>query len=224
MGERQTVLIVDDEPALVDGRAAQLADQYDTRTAYDGEAALEVLDGEDGDVDVVFLDRRMPGRPGEAVLEAIRERGYGCRVVMLTGVEPDADVVEMGFDEYLVKPVEADDLRAVVERLLARSSAGVDVDDGVLDVLGDPKTRHCWYVLAKESHSARGLADATGYSLPTVYRRLNALRQADLIASQIAIDPGGDHYETFAAVPTRIEVEIPGEDPVAVERFETEPA
>lgn len=221
MGDRPTVLFVDDEPALADGRAAQLSDQYDTRTAYDGEAALEVVDD---DVDVVFLDRRMPGRSGEAVLESIRERGHDCRVVMVTGVEPDADVVEMGFDEYLVKPIEADDLREAADRLLARSPADVDVDDGVLDVLGDPKTRHCWYVLAKESHSARELADATGYSLPTVYRRLNALRQADLIASQLAIDPGGDHYETFAAVPTRIEIEIPGEDAVAVERYETEPA
>ena len=221
MGDRPTVLFVDDEPALADGRAAQLSDQYDTRTAYDGRAALEVLDD---DVDVVFLDRRMPGRPGEAVLESIRERGHDCSVVMVTGVEPDADVVEMGFDEYLVKPVEADDLREAADRLLARSPAGVDVDDGVLDVLGDPKTRHCWYVLARESHSARELADATGYSLPTVYRRLNALKQADLIAAQVAIDPGGDHYETFAAVPTRIEIEIPGEDAVAVERYETEPA
>ena len=59
---------------------------------------------------------------------------------MLTGVEPDADVVEMGFDECLVKPVEADDLPEVVERLLTRSSAGLDVNDRVLDVLGDPKT------------------------------------------------------------------------------------
>ena len=221
MGDRPTVLFVDDEPALADGRAAQLSDQYDTRTAYDGAAALEVLDDA---VDVVFLDRRMPGRPGEAVLESIRERGHDCRVVMVTGVEPDADVVEMGFDDYLVKPVEADDLREAADRLLARSPAGVDVDDGVLDVLGDPKTRHCWYVLARGSHSARELAEATGYSLPTVYRRLNALRQADLIASQLAIDPGGDHYETFAAVPTRIEIEIPGDDAVAVERYETETA
>lgn len=221
MDDRPTVLFVDDEPALADGHAAQLSDEHDTRTAHDGRSALETLDA---DVDVVFLDRRMPGLTGEEVLEAIRENGYDCRVVMLTGVEPAADIVEMGFDEYLVKPVGADELRATVDRLLTEGP--VDVDDEVLDTLGDPKTRHCWYALIGESFSARELVDATGFSLTTVYRRLNALKQAGLVTSRDEIDPAGDHYETFAAVPTRIEVEVGTDDRVAVDvqRFDEQTA
>ncbi len=219
MGKDETVLFVDDEPALADGHAARLADWYNTMSAYDGKATLETIDDT---VDVVFLDRRMPDMAGKQVLESIRDAGYDCDVVMLTGVEPDADVIEMGFDEYLVKPVDTDELRDTIDRL--RSGPADEPHDQILDTLGDPKTRHCWYTLATESMSAQELAETTGYSLPTVYRRLHALRQADLITSQIELDPGGDHYESFTAVPTRIEVEITDGHRVDIEQPDTQTA
>jgi len=58
----------------------------------------------DETVDVVLLDRMMPGMSGQEVLAAIRERGLDCRVAMVTAVDADFDVIEMGFDEYLGKP------------------------------------------------------------------------------------------------------------------------
>lgn len=112
-----TILIVDDEPALADGHASQL-DDHDVRTAYDGAEALESLDP---DVDIVLLDRRMPGLSGDEVLERIRTAGFDCRVIMLTGVEPSVDIVEMGFDEYLQKPVRGEELRETVERVHQRT-------------------------------------------------------------------------------------------------------
>lgn len=114
---KPTILIVDDEPALADGHASQL-DDYDVRTAYDGAEALESLDP---DVDIVLLDRRMPGLSGDEVLERIRTAGFDCRVIMLTGVEPSVDIVEMGFDEYLQKPVRGEELRETVERVHQRT-------------------------------------------------------------------------------------------------------
>lgn len=113
-----TVLIADDEPGLADGHAARLP-EYDVRTAYDGTEALEALTE---DVDVVLLDRRMPGLSGDEVLEHIRERGLGCRVAMLTGVEPDVDIISMGFDEYLTKPISRTELREAIERMRQRST------------------------------------------------------------------------------------------------------
>lgn len=112
-----TILIVDDEAALADGHASQL-DDHDVRTAYDGAEALEALDP---DVDIVLLDRRMPGLSGDEVLERIRAEGFDCRVIMLTGVEPSVDIVEMGFDEYLEKPVREGELRETVERVHQRT-------------------------------------------------------------------------------------------------------
>jgi CheY-like chemotaxis protein len=110
-----TVLIVDDEEAVADVYALRLREEYETRTAYGGEEALEVIDGA---VDAVLLDRRMPDLSGDEVLERIREAGYGCKVIMLTAVDPGMDILEMDFDDYLCKPVEKSDLVAAIEQQL----------------------------------------------------------------------------------------------------------
>lgn len=114
-----TVLVVDDERDLADLYRAWLADEFDVRVAYDGESALEQLD--EG-VDVVLLDRRMPSLSGDEVLDTIRDRSIDCRVAMVTAVEPDVDIVELGFDEYLQKPVDRQQLVDTVNRLVRRSS------------------------------------------------------------------------------------------------------
>lgn len=113
-----TVLVVDDERGIVEGHAARLESRYEVRVAYDGAEALDRLDDA---VDVVLLDRRMPGLRGEAVLDEIREHGYDCRVAMLTGVDPGFDILDMGFDDYLTKPVGTEELFEVVERMLQRT-------------------------------------------------------------------------------------------------------
>jgi DNA-binding response OmpR family regulator len=120
------VLVVEDEPDLADLYATWLKDEYRVRTAYGGREALEELDDE---VAVVLLDRRMPDLSGDEALEAIRERGVDCRVAMVTAVEPDFDIVEMGFDDYLVKPVSRDSLKETVENLLLRSSYDVGIQE-----------------------------------------------------------------------------------------------
>jgi len=117
--EQATVLVVDDEKDLADLYAAWLSGEYDVRTAYGGDEALEKLDG---DVDVALIDRLMPDLSGDEVLAAIRERGYDCRVAMVTAVEPDFDIVGMGFDDYLVKPVDSDGLLRIVDQLLTRDT------------------------------------------------------------------------------------------------------
>ncbi|MEF8782473.1 MAG: response regulator [Haloarculaceae archaeon] len=118
MGET-TVLVVEDEQGLRETYRAALESEYEVRTASDGEAALETVDDA---VDIVFLDRRMPGLSGDEVLHEVRDRGVDCRVVMVTAVDPDTDLLQMDFDEYLVKPVETDRLRGAVERMLARDA------------------------------------------------------------------------------------------------------
>lgn len=113
-----TVLVVDDERAIVDGHAARLESRYDVRTAYDGREAIEQLDGS---VDVVLLDRRMPGLTGEEVLARVRDRDLRCRVAMLTGVEPSFDIIDMGFDDYLRKPISKEELLETVDRMVRRA-------------------------------------------------------------------------------------------------------
>lgn len=112
------VLIVDDEAEVADVYALRLRDEYDTQTAYGGEEALDVLDEA---VDVVLLDRRMPKVSGDDVLSTIRDRGLDTRVIMITAVDPDFDIVDMPFDDYLCKPVQKGDLVAAIEQQLTAS-------------------------------------------------------------------------------------------------------
>jgi DNA-binding response OmpR family regulator len=115
MDDTPTVLIVDDEEDVVDIYELSLSREYDVRTAYDGTEALQQVDET---VNAVLLDRRMPGLSGDEVLAEIRSRGIDVRVAMVTAVDPDFDVVEMGFDAYLTKPVGDDELHETVEELL----------------------------------------------------------------------------------------------------------
>ena len=118
MTRTATVLVVEDERELADLFADWLDASYDVRTAYTAEDALEEFDE---DVDVVLLDRRLPETSGDDVLEAVRERGSDCQVAMVTAVDPDYDILELGFDAYVVKPVDREELGSLVSRLLARS-------------------------------------------------------------------------------------------------------
>jgi DNA-binding response OmpR family regulator len=112
--ERATVLVVEDEDNVADLFENVLSEEYHVRRAANGGEALSKLD--DG-VDVVLLDRRMPDISGDQALDEIEARGLNCRVAMVTAVDPDFDVIDMGFDDYLSKPVRADELRETVERL-----------------------------------------------------------------------------------------------------------
>jgi len=120
--ETPVVLIVEDEPDVAETYNLWLDSDYEVRMAQSGDEGLAELDE---DVDVVLLDRMMPGLSGDEVLERIRERDFECRVAMVTAVEPDFDILEMGFDAYLCKPIRSEQLHDTVENLLERS----DYDD-----------------------------------------------------------------------------------------------
>lgn len=128
-----TVLLVDDDRELVDAYVSQLDSRYTVRVAYSGREALETLDSS---VDVVLLDRRLPDRSGEEILDTIRDAGYDCRVALVTGVEPDFDIIEMACDDYLVKPVDETDLIQSIERLLTVGA----FDDGLRQLFSSVST------------------------------------------------------------------------------------
>lgn len=112
------VLIVEDEPDVAETYKLWLQGDYEVRMGQNGDEGLELLDET---VDVVLLDRMMPGLSGDEVLSEIRRRDLGCRVAMVTAVEPDFDILEMGFDAYLSKPIRSEQLHDTVTNLLERS-------------------------------------------------------------------------------------------------------
>lgn len=116
--EKPVVAVVEDNELLADLYAEWIRDSYEVRTATTGREALEVIDP---DVDIVFLDRRLPDADGDDVLSALRERGNSAQVAMLTAVDADFDILELPFDEYLHKPVSETDFTAILQQLLRRS-------------------------------------------------------------------------------------------------------
>ncbi|WP_096393254.1 HalX domain-containing protein [Halorubrum trapanicum] len=173
------VLVVEDEPDLADLYAAWLGDEYRVRTAYGGREALDQLDEADDEVDAILLDRRMPGLSGDEVLTAVRDRGIDCRVAMVTAVEPDFDILEMGFDDYLVKPVTSETLRETVEGLLRRGEYDSEVQE--LFSLTSKKA------MLESEKSASDLADNEEYQRLT--ERIEELRErADESRDAVATD------------------------------------
>jgi CheY-like chemotaxis protein len=113
------VVIVDDEERVADVYESFLADDYETTTAYSGREAIECIDAA---VDVVLLDRRMPGMHGDEVLARLRERGFDGRVVLLTALDPDFDIVDMDFEQYVPKPVSREELETIVRQEILRAN------------------------------------------------------------------------------------------------------
>lgn len=176
-----SVLIVEDEQGLADLYSAWLSDSYAVETVYNGENALERLDES---IDVVLLDRRMPGVSGDEVLDHVRNEGYDVRVVVISAVPPDFDVIQMDFDDYLVKPVDSEELHATVERMLVRA----DYDDAVKELEQVAATKA---VLEAEKSTAE-LQDTDAY------RELEHRREK--IRSKVNGDIGESEQEDFETV------------------------
>jgi DNA-binding response OmpR family regulator len=119
--ETPTVLVVDDDPDIAAAYEMWLREAAEVRTVHSGAAALDTIDET---VDVAFLDRRMPGRSGDAVAADIRDRYPACMVVAVSGAGPSLDPAEPAFDMYLRKPVSRTDLVNAIDTLQDRASYG----------------------------------------------------------------------------------------------------
>lgn len=113
------ILIIDDDPRLVRMYSDWLGDEYEVEKAYNGEEGLKLIND---DVAVVLLDRRMPGMSGDTVLKRIRKLGIDTKVVMLTAIPPDLDIIELEFDAYIVKPGSKTEIHDVITDILTRDS------------------------------------------------------------------------------------------------------
>lgn len=112
----QRILVVEDEEALAFGiRDALLHTGFEVDVAHDGTAALEALGR--NKFDLVVLDIMLPGMSGLDVLRKLRETQDGVRVVVLTALADESDVVrgfELGADDYMAKPFSPRELVARV--------------------------------------------------------------------------------------------------------------
>lgn len=113
----RTVLIVEDEQPVRETFELHLQETpYTVKSAANGGEALVKLRG---DVDVVLLDRRLPGMSGDDVLENLIQINPDCRVVIVSAIDPGENLAELGCEAYLTKPAaKAEILETVDQQIL----------------------------------------------------------------------------------------------------------
>lgn len=119
------ILLVEDDPELGDGLTVGLRQAgFAVDWVRDGHAADLALQSEE--FDLVVLDLGLPALTGMEVLRRARGRGQAMPILILTARDATGDKVaglDAGADDYLVKPIDLDELAARI-RALTRRSAG----------------------------------------------------------------------------------------------------
>ncbi len=146
--KEMTVLVVDDEPNIVEVVSAYLRrEQFNVVTAGDGETALRKV--EEHNPDLIVLDVMLPRLDGLEVLRRVRSAG-STPVIMLTarGEESDKLVgLGIGADDYLTKPFSPRELVARIKAVLRRAQPAPAPEPGADSVLRfsglkvNPRTR-----------------------------------------------------------------------------------
>ena len=163
MTSEPLVLAVDDEAGILRLVKLELSQQgFRVVTAGSGEEALRVA--EEQRPDIVLLDVVMPEMTGLEVMRRLREQS-NAPIILVTAKDTDSDKVrglELGADDYIVKPFSPDELgariRAVLRRSLGAASTGrlvragdveIDLDRRMVTRDGDPisLTRTEWLLL-----------------------------------------------------------------------------
>jgi DNA-binding response OmpR family regulator len=138
----RSILVVDDEPGIVELASAYLRrDGFTVRTARTGRRALDALATQPADL--VVLDLMLPDITGEEVCVSLR-RHSAVPILMLTAKSAEADRLRglaLGADDYLVKPFSPRELVARVRAILRRAGGQDEpsadllvIDDGRLEV------------------------------------------------------------------------------------------
>ena len=126
--KRGTILIVDDEPTIIRFIRANLeANGFETLAAMDGAKALELIERELPDL--IILDIKMPKMDGLEVCRRLREWSQ-IPIIMLSARGDEADKVEclnLGADDYIIKPFGVVELIARVRAVLKRTRAALTV-------------------------------------------------------------------------------------------------
>lgn len=122
------IMVVDDEESLVRLITFNLNKEgYETVIAYDGLEALTVMEKEKPDL--LVLDLMLPGKDGLEICRELRAQNNSIPIIMLTARDEEIDRVvglELGADDYVVKPFSVRELLARVKAVLRRNYKSSD--------------------------------------------------------------------------------------------------
>jgi len=141
----EKILVVDDEATIREVIRRYLErDGFEVMEAADGDAALDVV--EEVEPDLVVLDLMLPGLDGLSLTRRLREYS-AVPVIMLTAkgaVEDRIEGLELGADDYVVKPFDPKELASRVRAVLRRSKDDAPLPGQLLELGGinlDPNAR-----------------------------------------------------------------------------------
>ncbi|MCF8044263.1 MAG: PAS domain S-box protein [Desulfarculaceae bacterium] len=121
-GGTETLLVVDDEEAILDFcRVALGRFGYEVMTASSGEEALEIYKEKQETVDLLIMDLSMPGMGGQRSLREIKGLYPAVQVIVASGYSPDVQagvLKETGAEGFVAKPYRLEDLLNAVRRVL----------------------------------------------------------------------------------------------------------
>lgn len=137
------ILVVDDEPNILTLMDAILsAEGYRVIPANNGSDALDIF--LDKHIDMVICDEMMPLLSGNELVSAIREEDTDIPIIMVTakgGIDDKGKSFSLGIDDYMVKPISADELLMRVKALFRRAKIVTDKKITVGNVVLDYNTR-----------------------------------------------------------------------------------
>jgi DNA-binding response OmpR family regulator len=142
------ILVVDDEASVVEVVSLYLRREgFSVRSAADGQRALDAV--AEKTPSLIVLDLMLPKIDGMEILRQVRQRSVDVPVIMLTARGQETDRIyglELGADDYVVKPFSPAELVARVKAVLRRAQAGTTSQNGgplikFDDLEIDPPTR-----------------------------------------------------------------------------------
>lgn len=117
-GAQPSVLILEDERMVADILADYCSNLYDVQYVRTGEEALEAYTD---DIDLTIIDRKLEGMSGDDVAARIRAEHGEALILCVSGIEPDNDIYDLEYDDYIYKPVEEDEMKARLDLLFNRA-------------------------------------------------------------------------------------------------------
>ena len=136
MAPKKNVLVVEDNEINREMLGAILNDEYNVLQAENGRQALDILQMPDApEVSLILLDVMMPVMDGWEACRKIRAKD-NTPIIMLTAKGETYDKVlglELGADDYIVKPFDAKEVTARIKAVLRRTAAKEDTNKGVYD-------------------------------------------------------------------------------------------
>lgn len=179
------ILLVDDDEPLRKALADQLElhEEFDTTEVENGSDALSTIDGET--FDAILLDIALPDMDGREVCRVLRRKGIHTPVIMLTGLDGEADTIlglDSGANDYVVKPFRVGVLLARLRAQLRQHELSEDASFPVGPYTFKPAAKQLHHVSRNRDIS---LSDKESAILKYLYRAGDIVVSCDTLYSEI---------------------------------------